>query len=248
MNRIVRYGSLLLGLLIPCCLMAQVPEFTFQYPELAGTLRLGLVNGEKSVWLQDCKNVKVKQDKPVTTYTVKDPWGGKGELTVRVRPLNDTKGSVMEVEATGLPGGYALAWGFGGCLGAKVPEDHKGTLLHPDYCKDNVFSVEGTAFAVYYGNSRALRIFQAVTPPASDIRLSDARQQETPLAFHRSGKKTDAPALAATCPLANGEKVYFCFYRHAPKADYNYFMMPELYRTGSFAVQGESNWMKSTPD
>ncbi len=50
----------------------------------------------------------------------------------------------------------------------------------------NVFSVEGQAFTCYYGESMKLRTLQAVTP-TDDIRLSNGRQDKTPLLLYESG-------------------------------------------------------------
>lgn len=58
----------------------------------------------------------------------------------------------------------------------------------------NVFSVEGQAFTCYYGESMKLRTLQAVTP-TDDIRLSNGRQDKTPLLLYES-KRTDRPVLA----------------------------------------------------
>lgn len=54
-------------------------------------------------------------------------------------------------------------------------------------------------------------------------------RQESPLALHDSSKKTEAPVLTAIIPLKNNNKEYFCIYRQNAKADYNYFMLPELF-------------------
>ena len=92
----------------------------------------------------------------------------------------------------------------------------------------NVFSVEGQAFTCYYGESIKLRTLQAVTP-TDDIRLSNGHQDKTPLQLYESGKRTDRPVLAGRCPLTANGKLYFCFYEQNAQADYNYFMLPELF-------------------
>jgi hypothetical protein len=89
--------------------------------------------------------------------------------------------------------------------------------------------VEGSAFTLYYGESMKLKVVQGVTPPTSDIRLSDAKKQTTPLEFCSSGKKTDAPALSGVFSLQPNEKYYFCFYLQNKDADYNYYMLPDLF-------------------
>ena len=227
---------------------AQLPNFSMRTPELAGTLRLGLVQGETSVWLSDCKTVRIKTEQHETVYTIEHSLLGKGTIEIRTRTLLDSPGMILKITATNTPKTVQLFWAYGGCLGEEVQPQKAENLLIPEYCTDNVFSVEGNAFTVYYGTSRRLRIYEALVPPASEIRLSDAHKQNTPLEFFNSGKKTDAPALAALTPIHSGESPYFCFFKQNPKADYNYFMLPKLYEKGSYEFHKESNWMQSTPD
>lgn len=203
----------------------QAPEFSFQLPQMAGNFRIGIAQGENSLWASNLKKVGVKESKGRLTYTLTDPLLGKGSVYVHVASLADTDGILLEVEAENLPEGVQLMWSFGGCYNNTLqhPADSK---LKPAYCKDNVFSVEGTAFSAYYGESMRLRVMHGITPLASDIRLADAHRQQTPLELFASGKKTDAPVLAAATPLNNNEKLYFCFYTSNAKADYNYYMLP----------------------
>lgn len=244
----MRLFVILLLLVLPLNLVAQLPGFPVLTPELSGTLQLGLVIGEKSSWLNQNTEVQINRKEEEATYIVKHPLLRKGQLSIRVKPLLDTHGFILKVEGSALPDSIKLFWAFGGCLGETIPVHNNHSMINPVYCNDNVFSIEGHAFTVYYGTSRRLRILSALTPPGSEIRLSDAHQQESPLTFFGSGKRTDAPALTALVSLNNGETVYFCFYKQNPKADYNYFMMPQLFEKGSYEVHSDSNWMKSTPD
>lgn len=209
-------------------LAGKTPEFSFHFPQMAGNFKLGLISGQKSLWCNELKSVKLKKSPGKLTYTMEDNLLKEGKIVVRVSKLTDSDGLIMEVEGVNLPDGLDLFWSFGGSY-AKVLSDKADCSLKPEYCKDNVFSVEGNAFTVYYGESLNLKVVQAVVPDNSDIRLSDAHKQSTPLAFHQSGKKTDAPALTGTSSLVNG-KLYFCFYVQNAKADYNSFMLPELFK------------------
>lgn len=74
-----------------------------------------------------------------------------------------------------------------------------------------------------------LRTVHGITPPFPDIRLASAYCQTSPLALFNSGKKTDAPVIAAMYEWDTKEKIYFCFYKQNAKADYNYFMLPALF-------------------
>ncbi|MDD4823156.1 MAG: DUF4450 domain-containing protein [Bacteroidales bacterium] len=234
---------LLISLVLPAFVTAQqkvewaprvVPDhaagFSFHRPTLGGIFRVGLQKGNDSFWLGERDGVEEKDVNGVLVYTVKEPWGG-GTLFLRAARLSTTDGVVMQVEASGLPDSVMLIWSFGGCYDRKV--DPKEALrLQPDYCKDNVFSVEGNSFTAYYGTTMDLKLMMGVVPPG-EIRLSDARQQTTPLRFFQSGKKTDAPALTGRYLLKKGAKSYFCFYVQNAKSDYNYYRLSELFRKAS---------------
>ena len=134
-------------------------------------------------------------------------------VTFQWKALPYTRGFILEVEVGATPKADTLYWSFGDC--------------QPD-ADVNVFSVEGQAFTCYYGESMKLRTLQAVTP-TDDIRLSNGHQDETPVMLYQSGKRTDRPVLAGRCPLVAGSKLYFCFYEQNEKADYNYYLLPDIF-------------------
>lgn len=197
------------------------PGFSFLLPEMAGSLEFGIIRGEKSKWLKDFSGTKVTADRKSVKYILRGEMSG--ELVIEAVSLQATDGLIIRVTARNFPAGTQLFWAYGGASGKT---GSKPALL-PEYCRYNVFSVEGTAFTTYYGESMKLKVIQGVMPPASVIRLSDAFRQDTPLAFFESGKKTDTPALAAVLPLEKEQ--YFCIYRQNAAADYNYFMLPEVF-------------------
>lgn len=134
-------------------------------------------------------------------------------ITFQWKALPDTRGFILEVAVASTAKADVLFWSFGDC--------------QPD-SDVNVFSVEGQAFTCYYGESMNLRTVQAVTP-TDDIRLSDGQKDETPVTLYNSGKRTDRPVLAGRCPLVPDSKIYFCFYEQNEKADYNYYMLPDIF-------------------
>lgn len=203
---------------------AAYPGFSFLLPEMAGSLEFGIIHDGKSKWLKDFPGTKLTAGRKSVKYTLQGDIAG--ELIVEAVSLTVTDGLIIEVTARNFPAGAQLFWAYGGASGKTGVTQ---PALLPGYCRYNVFSVEGTAFTVYYGESMKLKILQAVMPPASVIRLSDAFRQDTPLTFFESGKKTEAPALAAALPLKNNQKEYFCIYRQNASADYNYFMLPEVF-------------------
>jgi len=205
--------------------------FSFHRPQLGGIFRIGLQKGSDSFWLGERDGLEEKDVNGALVYTMKEPWSG-GTLLLRAARLSTTDGLVMQVEVTDVTDSVMLIWSFGGCYGTRVEQTEALRLL-PDYCKDNVFSVEGNAFTAYYGTTMDLKLMMGVVPSGGEVRLSDARQQEKPLLFFQSGKKTDAPALTGRYLLKNGKKTYFCLYVQNAKADYNYYMLPALFRKES---------------
>ena len=179
---------------------AQDKVLSFSMPDGSGTLRLGIIENDSSRWLDE------KQT----------------QLHIDCHPLSDTKGFILEIENRRED--ITLGWAFGGC-DAIAPESG----IQPQYCKDNVFNVEGTQVTIYHGKVMQLKVTNLIVPSASSIRLSDGHKQDTPLTLFTSGKKTDAPVLAATCLIRKGEKVYFCAYKQNAKADYADYMLPELF-------------------
>lgn len=179
---------------------AQGNTLSYSMPDGSGTLKLGIIENDSSQWLDMQRH----------------------GLHVQCYPLSNTKGFILEVESPRQD--TLLSWAFGGCDAPTSKND-----IAPADCKDNVFNVEGTQITVYHGKVMQLKTTHLIVPSASVIRLSDGHRQATPLTLFTSGKKTDAPVLAATCPLRKGEKVYFCAYKANQKADYADYMLPQLF-------------------
>lgn len=208
---------------------AEHPEFSFLLPEMAGNLKFGILSGGVDKWIGAFKEKSVNKSADRITYTLSDPILKNGRLIVDAVSLSDTEGILIEISAENIPRDTELFWSYGGAFG-KVLDENEPKGLNPLYCRDNVFSVEWTAFTLYYGESMRLRVIQGVMPVTSEIRLSDSYKQDSPLVFFESGKKTDSPALAAKLPLKNNSKEYFCIYKQNNKADYNHYMLPFLFR------------------
>lgn len=212
-------------------LACDYPEFAFLFPEMAGNFKLGLSNGKKSYWIDREHTKSVRQQNNGWLYEVEMNAPEKNnaplKLLIEVLPLKESGGIALAVEGKKLPDGTNLYWAFGGASGKKEVNDWR---LLASSCVNNVFSLEGNAFTVYYGESMALKVLQGLVPPTSLIRLSDAGRQFSPEEFFLSGKKTETPALASSFPLEEDEKYYFCFYRQNNQADYNYYMLPSLFK------------------
>lgn len=209
---------------------ANHPEFSFLMPEMAGNLKFGIINGTDSRWFSDLSIIDAKHSNNKIIYTLTDSLLNDGLIKVEVISLSNTEGIVAKLFAQNIPDNIQLFWSYGGAYG-KLLNNNQPKGLSPIYCKDNVFSVEWSAFTLYYGESMKLKVVQGVMPVTSEIRLSDAYRQSSPLVFFNSHKKTEAPALTAVLPLKNNSAEYFCIYKQNNKADYNHYMLPALFES-----------------
>lgn len=209
---------------------ANHPEFSFLLPEMAGNLKFGIINGTDSRWFSDLSIIDAKHCNNKIIYTLTDSLLNDGLIKVEAISLSNTEGIVAKLFAQNIPDNIQLFWSYGGAYG-KLLNNNQPKGLSPIYCKDNVFSVEWSAFTLYYGESMKLKVVQGVMPVTSEIRLSDAYRQSSPLVFFNSDKKTKAPALTAVLPLKNNSAEYFCIYKQNNKADYNHYMLPALFES-----------------
>ncbi|WP_243347855.1 DUF4450 domain-containing protein [Parabacteroides sp. FAFU027] len=198
----------------------KVPQFSFLFPEMAGTLRLGIISGNESRWPEQLKSNTFSNKNGFLIYEYKDVLLGKGTLRVKSVPTTVSDGLVLEVSAENAPEGLQLFWACGAASGKTIAANEAG--LKPEYCKDNVFVVERNDVTIFYGESMKLKTINLLFPVETESILSDAHQQTSPLAFFKSGKKTDAPALTGKFSLVPNKKYYICIYRQTKEADYNY--------------------------
>lgn len=203
-------------------------DFGFFMPETGGYLLTGLKVGSQSLWLKDAKSLKSNAMNRGWEVTVKDPILGTGELRFQVQPLTDCNGLVLKVVGKNMPEDTYFVWAYGGGSYDTLPST-KTNFFQPSSCYENVFSREINAFTMYYGTTAKLKVMMGVMPLQTKTRLSDAKQLTSPLVFWNSGKKTDAPALAGSNILVNGEANYYCVYRQNQLADYNYYMLPAVF-------------------
>jgi len=249
LNTVLHACCTLLGLMLFQYTFAQNTNWSVLTPKLAGTLKLGVINGNESKWFSDFFKIKEKSNSKETIYTIKDHIIGNGKIELIIRSLTDSKGNILKVNFTDIPANTKLIWAYGGASNKKTDAHNWIPNIKPNDCYQNVFSIEGNSFTLYYGTSRHLKILEALTPPpSSHLRLSDAYRQNSPIDLLRSNKSTSAQILTANVIIPKSESLYFCFYFLSPKADYNYFMLPKLFEKGSYRVNDETEWMKSTPD
>jgi hypothetical protein len=204
-------------------------DFGFFMPETGGYFLSGIMTGGKGLWLKDADKVKIDKKDKGWTVSVSDKMLGKGQMLLHVLPLSACNGMIIEVSGKNLPEDLKFVWSYGGCSALDLDAEKK-EFLKPEQCLNNVFSREINSFTVYFGPNNKLKVMMGVAPLDTETRLSDANKMSDPLQLWESGKKTDAPVMTAANAIKSGEKYYYCIYRQNQDADYNYYMLPELFK------------------
>mgnify|MGYP001297335932 FL=1 len=207
--------------------VAKHPEFSLLVPQLAGNLKFGIINGRNSEWLSQTDVDILSIDEHKVSYLIKDPLLRKGSLVIEATSLSNTNGLIVRAIAHDIPESLQLFWCYGGAYGQVVEKDEES--LKPEYCRDDVYSLEGSHFTLYYGKTMNFSTISGVIPVSSDTRLSDAYKQQSPLQLFNSGKKTIAPVLSGAVPLIVGQAEYFAIYKQNKVADYNHHLLPDLF-------------------
>lgn len=154
-----------------------LPEFGLYMPRLGGTLRLGLMNSDTSIWLINARNIEMRYNAGSIRYTISDPIFNNGVLNIEVLALYGSDGMILKVSSEKTPSDLKLVWVFGGASGKRFSRD--GDLgADPDtsfclqvmHCTDNKIFLKENGFHLYYGSGRNL----------SDNELYENNYQPTP--------------------------------------------------------------------
>jgi hypothetical protein len=147
-------------------------------------------------------------------------------LIVRIES-KDIGSNIQLVAAYG--GATGLKFSRDGDIGA---DPESSFFLKPEYCSDNVYAINKNQFTVYFGskkpltdeeryeiqnfpnqkkdaaiNKADLKSITGIFPAVSHLKLSDAAQQQSPIAFYQSNA-SQSPAICAALKM-NNEPFYF---------------------------------------
>ncbi|AEV97126.1 glycogen debranching protein [Niastella koreensis] len=198
-----------------------LPEFALYMPGMGGNFKLGLIAGNKSIWLTNAKSIKAIYRPGAMLYEVKDPLLGAGSMQIAVLALADSEGMIIKTQFVNVPPKVALCWVYGGASGKKFSRDgdigadpESSFYLQPDYCKDNTYSISKNSFHLLMGGTelpgtvnKNLKQLSAIVPPASVIKITDAAQQQDPLTLYQSNASA-TPAIAGKLPVTAGAQYF----------------------------------------
>lgn len=189
-----------------------LPEFSLYMPGLGGTLKLGLVKGNKSIWLIDAQKVTARYTPGRMSYEIHDPVLGKGKLHISVLAMADAEGMVLKAWYEGSEKGITLVYAFGGASGKKFsrsgdmgPDPESSFYLSAENCVTNQYTIIDRSFTLKYGSGTAGTL-RGVFPSA--LKLADAGQLNSPAKLYQSSVSS-SPVLTGSKILKTGERLYF---------------------------------------
>lgn len=175
-----------------------LPEFALYMPGMGGNFKLGIKKGNTSKWITEATKIDTRYTLGIMYYKIQDPILGNGELLLEVIALKNTEGFALKVTGNNIPKDISLIWAFGGASGKKFSRDgdigadpESVFYMQPNYCINNKYTVQKESFLLEYGseinkqktgNNKSLIGFY----PKSEIHLSNANKQNSPLELYQS--------------------------------------------------------------
>lgn len=255
-----------------------LPEFALYLPGMGGNLKLGLISNNQSKWLINSDNIETRYRPGSMIYKVKDSLLGNGSMVITVLSLFEIEGLLIKIDAKDITGNVQLIAAYGGATGLKFSRDgdigadpESSFYLKPEYCTDNVYSINKNQFTVYFGSKKPLteeeryeiqnfpnqgkdslnnrgdlKTITGIFPGTSHLKISDASQLQSPTAFYQ-GNAASSPALCAALKL-NNEAIYFLV-RNNRVSSLVYDDLPTLFqKTEASRNQLASRVKLNTPD
>ncbi len=192
-----------------------LPEFLMYMPRKGGNLKLGIGTAEGDKWLIDAAHIKAVYRPGTMLYEITDPLLEGGQLNLQVWAMAESEGMLLEIEAAEGTEPFNLIWTYGGASGHRPSRDgdigadpEEGFYLHPEHAKENKFTIEGNTFLLDYKQKSEDSQILGVVPPASSIKVADARQQQSPETLVNSGA-SELPVVSGSIAVEGGRKMYF---------------------------------------
>ncbi|MCD7710790.1 MAG: DUF4450 domain-containing protein, partial [Porphyromonadaceae bacterium] len=252
---------------------SDVPEFGLYMPRMGGNLTLGVLVGEKSLWLNEADKVEARYRAGSRVYTITDPLLEKGSIVITALALYEADGMILQVEGSKLPAGTRLVWLYGGAnnkkfsregdMGADAPDCFD---LKPAYCADNIYRLGAEGFDVWYGNSRAtiarylagenpetgknpICRLTALVPEGNTLQVGDATLRQTPLSAREAEPSETCPVVSGTAALRQ-KPLYLAIYNpETAPAEWNYADLPACFaRADKSRAEVASTLSIHTPD
>lgn len=236
-----------------------LPEFALYMPGMGGNLKFGIIVGNKSKWLIEAKYIKAIYRAGSMLYEIKDPLLYNGVIYINAIALYDSEGLVVQLKGKNIPAGVQLVVAYGGATGKNFSRDgdigadpESSFYLKPEYCKDNIYSIQQNSFSLLYGFSKPLtederyevqhlpanekkesnsivqsRSMAGIFPTGMQIKIADANAQASPASLLQSDNSSE-PVVVGKQALKNGD-LYFFIGKQADNNSHTYADVKTLF-------------------
>lgn len=251
-----------------------LPEFAIYLPGMGGNLKFGLLNGKESKWLIDANKIETRYRAGKMVYAIKDSLLGNGRLMLTVLACHDREALMVKIEGANVPDGVQLISVYGGATGQKFSRDgdigadpESSFYLKPEYCKGNVYRINGNAFSLYYGSQSLseeqryeiqykpvtdsgktmLKTITGVFPPSPALKICDANQQASPLQLVSS--VDSLISVVASQTTFSSSPLYFFIQNGKAGNEPSYDSLPRIFDEAERSRKALAGRIKvSTPD
>ncbi|PXV66257.1 uncharacterized protein DUF4450 [Dysgonomonas alginatilytica] len=203
-----------------------LPEFGFFMPNMGGNMQLGLIKDGKSLWLNDAEYIKSIYRAGSRIYEIKDVFIESGKITISVLAMANAEGLIMRVESENLPSNVDLITIFGGANNKRFfrngdlgVDDPNAFDLQPYACLNNVFSINGNAFILEYGQGTkgGAQKTVGVYPENSEVKLASPFAMTTPLNVWKSVVFENKPIVLSKTALNSSNTYYLAIQNNKEK-------------------------------
>lgn len=195
---------------------SDMPEFALFMPNMGGNIQLGIISGNKSLWLNRSERIESRYRAGCRIYEITDKILGKGKLTITVLAMSDSEGVVLKIEGQNIPKGVELFTMYGGASNKRFTrngdlgvDDPRAFDLHPDACAGNEYKIQQNTFYLIYGKGTkgGPCELDGVFPEGSSLKLGSPDRLNSPAETWKSVSEENKSVLLARTKLSS--EIYF---------------------------------------
>ncbi|MBS2097409.1 DUF4450 domain-containing protein [Carboxylicivirga linearis] len=235
---------------------SDMPEFGFFMPNEGGNLQIGLIQRDKSLWLNDASKIKSTYYPGCRVYEIQDDFLVNGLIIISVLAMAEMDGMIMKIETENVPKETELLIMFGGATNRRFSRN--GDLgvdktdcfeLQPDKCLNNEYEISNNQFILNYGQkTKHPRIIEGCFSSDSHLKLSSPNHTETPIKVWNSKPIDNKPILTARFSIAKN-KEEFVLIKRKDETDLNDIDLKDTYAQADAYRKSIANTIKiSIPD
>lgn len=195
------------------------PEFSFYVPGRGGNLRLALLSGETSFWLDEAESIEARYRAGMMVYRIQDARLGKEPIEITALATRGQVGFLLEVRSAATAAKFELLVAFGGAdggmggrggdIGCESVPSREFFAFEPSRCKGNRIATTSTGWSLV-GKRETIT---AVLPDGSASGSGDAGAWTSPSRLFASlGKETATPVALSRVVIAPGQALHLGFF------------------------------------